>query len=81
MYDPRRRIWYDQAIVSPKDVIIAVDMSGSMTGNIDTQRSCNLIPQRLKYPLPFDNQGNFFNGIFKKINCSYHAFLHDTKTC
>ena len=34
MYDPRRRIWYNQAIMSPKDVIIAVDMSGSMTGNI-----------------------------------------------
>lgn len=34
MYDPRRRIWYNQAIMSPKDVIIAVDMSGSMTGDI-----------------------------------------------
>ena len=32
MYDPRRRIWYNQAIMSPKDVVIAVDMSGSMTG-------------------------------------------------
>ncbi|XP_066919359.1 voltage-dependent calcium channel subunit alpha-2/delta-3-like [Clytia hemisphaerica] len=32
MYDPRRRIWYNQAIMSPKDVVIATDMSGSMTG-------------------------------------------------
>lgn len=33
LYDCRRRLWYNQAINSPKDVVIALDMSGSMTGS------------------------------------------------
>ena len=33
LYDCRRRLWYNQAINSPKDVIIVFDMSGSMIGN------------------------------------------------
>ena len=33
LYDCRRRLWYNQAINSPKDIIIALDLSGSMTGN------------------------------------------------
>lgn len=32
LYDCRRRLWYNQAINSPKDVVLALDMSGSMTG-------------------------------------------------
>ena len=44
LYDCRRRVWYIQAAASAKDVVIVLDVSGSMIGNnIGKIASCTLL--------------------------------------
>ena len=33
LYDCRRRMWYQQSASSPKDIVVVIDKSGSMTGD------------------------------------------------
>ncbi|XP_066912341.1 voltage-dependent calcium channel subunit alpha-2/delta-3-like isoform X3 [Clytia hemisphaerica] len=59
LYDCRRRLWYNQAINSPKDVVILMDMSGSMTGA--HFKISKLIVQSLLDTL---QQDDFFNVLY-----------------
>ncbi|XP_057293418.1 voltage-dependent calcium channel subunit alpha-2/delta-3-like [Hydractinia symbiolongicarpus] len=57
-YDCRRRLWYSQAINSPKDVLIALDQSGSMTGS-----NFNIGKLTVKSLIDTLQQEDFFNVI------------------
>ncbi|XP_057293419.1 voltage-dependent calcium channel subunit alpha-2/delta-3-like [Hydractinia symbiolongicarpus] len=57
-YDCRRRLWYSQAINSPKDVLIALDQSGSMTGI-----NFNIAKLTVKSLIDTLQQDDFFNVI------------------
>ena len=62
LYDCRRRLWYSQAINSPKDVLILLDQSGSMTGN-----NFNIAKLTAKSLIDTLQQDDFFNVVtFRK---------------
>ena len=66
LYDCRRRLWYNQAINSPKDVVILTDMSGSMTGSHFTL--AKLVVQSLIDTL---QQDDFFNVLYFNKDTKY----------
>jgi voltage-dependent calcium channel alpha-2/delta-3 len=76
MFDCRTRLWYIDASLSPKDVIILVDNSGSMTGaSHDTARHVvNSILETLGSN-DFFNVLMFNNTVAPVISCLHNDTL------
>ena len=59
VYDPRTGVWYNEAISSGKDVVIAVDLSGSAAGT-----SFNIVKVTVKILIKTFQQNDFFNIVY-----------------
>ncbi|XP_077294505.1 voltage-dependent calcium channel subunit alpha-2/delta-3-like [Arctopsyche grandis] len=71
LYDCRTRAWYIEAAVSPKDMVIIVDMSGSMTGTgVEVAR-------QIVYNILDTLGNNDFVNVFTMINNT----IFDVVTC
>ncbi|XP_047140623.1 voltage-dependent calcium channel subunit alpha-2/delta-3 isoform X1 [Hydra vulgaris] len=59
LFDCRRRLWYQQSAASPKDVVILIDNSGSMTGT-------NIVIAKIAAKSIIDtlDENDYFNVIF-----------------
>lgn len=60
-YDARRRLWYNEAINSPKDVIIVLDLSGSL---IETPFT--IAKLTIKMLINTFQQNDFFNVLYSR---------------
>ena len=60
-YDARRRLWYSEAINSGKDVIIAVDLSGSIVGT-----PFKIVKLAIKSLIDTLQQNDFFNVVYHR---------------
>lgn len=59
VYDPRTGVWYNEAINSGKDAVIAVDLSGSAAGI-----SFNIVKVTVKILIKTFQQNDFFNIVY-----------------
>ena len=66
-FDCRRRVWYTEATASSKDMVIALDMSGSMTG-LNKIGISKIIMHSI---LQTFYQNDFFNIIYFNETISY----------
>lgn len=71
LYDCRTRAWYIEAAVSPKDMVIIVDMSGSMTGTAEE------VARQIVYNILDTLGNNDFVNVFTMINNT----VFDVVTC
>lgn len=81
MFDCRMRLWYIDASLSPKDVIVLVDNSGSMTG-ISQKIARHLVNSILETlgSNDFVNVLTFNNSTDRLIKCARNVSLIQVRT-
>ena len=79
-YDARRRLWYNEAINSGKDVIIAADLSGSIVGT-----PFKIVKLAIKSLIDTLQQNDYFNVVYHRdkktselVDC-FHKLVQATQ--